>query len=101
MAEAYTVALDNQTPVEVTGGRVGNLNLKVGNNYGSLWLGGSDMSVSYPGGVTTVVNGYPASTDSYSAVRLYVTSPDEIYAVIGNYFSGTPLSDVANILHNR
>ena len=101
MAEVYTVVVDNSTPVEITGGRVGHFTIRGGGEYGSLWIGGASLSVSYPGGVSTVVDGIYSYPGVNSPVSIYVTSPDEVYAVLAAYNGGSPVTDTLTIFHNR
>lgn len=83
MAEVYTVHVDSTTPVEITGGRVGHFRIHSPNQ--AYFLGGSSMSgpvyqvPPVPGAEAGVVtNGF---NDNATLIDLYVTSPDEIFAV--------------------
>lgn len=84
MAETYTVGIDNVTPVEITGGRVGNFylspvpGLKLGDNTITTSVGGQVMN-------TAVV------------YHFAVTSPDEAYAILAAPFS----SETMTVLHCR
>ncbi len=97
MAEVYTVVLNNQTPVEITGGRVGNF-LMGTPLHGATWLGASNLSITYPSGSPSISNGaYMATTPK----QLNVTSPDEIYALIEEYAGGVLTYFDLVIFHNR
>mgnify|MGYP001579327612 CR=1 FL=1 len=96
MAAVYTVTISNTTPVEITGGRVGHFILQVESYHGSLYLGGPNLSVSYS--PTVVANGLSVSEGSSQWTELYVTSPDEIYALIA---TDSVSSDTMKIFHNR
>lgn len=80
MAESYTVATNNATGVEITGGRVGSFKLK---GTDGLYIGASDVD----SGDVLIGSG---------VVDLYVTSPDEIYVVNAVDPSGS-----VKIFHNR
>lgn len=95
MAEVYTVTISNTTPVEITGGRVGHFVARVENYHGSLFVGGSDLSVSYS--PTVVSNGLHPSPGT-QAFDFYVTSPDEVFAVL---VTGSTSSDTMTVFHNR
>lgn len=83
MAEFYSFnGIDDTTPVEITGGRVGsfkiyatNQNLRMGDN--------------------SVTNSTQLLVPGVTLVDLYVTSPDEIYVV-----TATGVSDL-HVFHNR
>lgn len=83
MAEFYTVPLDDTAGAEITGGRVGHFILECTDGY---YLGGSGVSnadLLMPGGV---VNPF----------SIYVTSPDEVFAITAVDPSGT-----MRVFHNR
>lgn len=96
MASVYTVSLNNTTPVEITGGRVGHFMLQVESYHSVLYLGGSNLSVSYS--PTVVSNGLSPYEGGSQLTELYVTSPDEIYALIATQSVG---SDTLKVFHNR
>lgn len=76
MADYYTVALNNATGVEITGGRVGHFSVFMPGD--SFLLGESGVSTG--SGIL-----YQGSTQH----SFYVTSPDEVYAILANDPSGT------------
>ena len=90
MAEVYTVTVDSETPVEITGGRVGHFVVRGSIPGGSLWFGGPSMSTpdyqeepEEPNSgywQVPIENGFSKTSDD---LHLYVTSPDEIF-VVGN-----------------
>ncbi len=85
MAEVYTFTnVDDTTPVEVTGGRVGSFKLYATNQ--NLRVG--DSAVTNSTGLTLVGGGLTYHD-------FYVTSPDEIYVV-----GVTGVTDVV-VFHNR
>lgn len=109
MAEVYTVHVDSTTPVEITGGRVGHFRI-IGAS--AAFFGGASMTgPEYPdpmppgAGAGEVTNGlsFPAS----ALFNMYVTSPDEIYAVYNirqQYEDPGPYVDHEfdlTIFHNR
>ena len=99
MAEVYTVTINNETPTEITGGRVGHFIMRMKTqSQSSLILGPSTLAVSYGPTVITdgaFVNGSGAEPSAY----LYVTSPDEIYAAFLS--GGGSVVDDLTIFHNR
>lgn len=96
MAEVYTVTINNTTPVEITGGRVGHFMAVVESYHSALHIGGSNLAVSYSPDVVT--NGFYVYKGSQEFLDFYVTSPDEIYAVLKTQ---SVSSDVMTIFHNR
>ncbi len=83
MAEVYTLAsVDDTTPVEVTGGRVGSFKLFSTNQ--NLRMGDD-----------TVTSSTQLPVPGVQLVDLYVTSPDEVYVV-----AVTGVTDVV-VFHNR
>lgn len=91
MAEVYTVTINNETPTEITGGRVGSLKV-MGNP--NVRYGGSNLAVSYapaPSWAGTVSNGvYFSMNQGDQWIDLYVTSPDDIYALAPDPYLGDP-----------
>ena len=97
MAESYTVTVNNSTPVEITGGRVGTLLISQdGAPY--IQIGGADMTLTEVDESLVVENGFTLYGGSGERFRLTITSPDEIYAVSHN--PSTPTT-VLTIFHNR
>lgn len=83
MAEFYVLSsVGTTTPVEITGGRVGHF--KIYSTNQALRLGDATVTSSTQLSVTGAEN-----------FDLYVTSPDEIYAV-----TQTGTTDI-RVLHNR
>jgi len=99
MAEVYTVAIDNTTPVEITGGRVGSFELIATERQILLFLGGPNMAVQYATN-PHVTDGLRFGQHGTVPVALYVTSPDEIYALIDQVAEGV-IGDTLTIFHNR
>ena len=96
MAEVYTVVVNNQTPTEITGGRVGHFAL--GNLPCGLIFGGSALSITYPGGNPTESEGARMNT---SLRQFSVTSPDEVYVLTPEYGGGSLVTYDLVIFHNR
>jgi hypothetical protein len=99
MAEVYEVVIDNETPVEITGGRVGQFTVA----SSSFWIGGQDIAVvpTMDGeeqiGIT-IEDGVAVS----GVFQFYVTSPDEVFALISAWFTGQHYNtSTLKILHNR
>ncbi len=96
MADFYTVAVDNTTAVEITGGRVGHFVVTLQTvSLASLRLGPSTLAVSY--GPTVLTDGVQVTTGApYS---FYVTSPDSVYALFVQ--GGGLVTDTLDVFHNR
>lgn len=77
MSEYYTVAVNSSTPVEITGGRVGNFVFGCTENF---YLGELDVTSS---------NGVAHDGGLPKVHKLYVTSPDEVYLIISGDPTGT------------
>lgn len=88
MAEVYTVVIDKVTPVEITGGRVGQFTVLRENG---VFVGASNIDSSGANAVQPF-----ASVDNFA---FYVTSPDELYAVMDANAGGSTLT--LKLLHNR
>lgn len=102
MAEVYQVNVGNQAPVEFTGGRVGWFYISRQPGFSVMLMGGQAMSISYPGGNPAVTNGVALETLSGGdTLRLYVTSPDDIYLVRADYNGGVANSTSYDVFHNR
>lgn len=111
MAEIYTVTINNTSPTEITGGRVGHFKIPY---QGSLWFGGGALAVTYgplPLFTPTVTDGMSFGVNQGNQwYDFYVTSPDEIYSLVSDAHSGeagTPEEVVRyhewplTIFHNR
>ena len=83
MADIYTVAINQETAEEITGGRVGHFLLKFVDG-GDYFIGGSGVDD------TTGIQ----IANLYS---LYVTSPDEVYL----YNQAPSTTGHVRIFHNR
>lgn len=86
MAEVYTVTVNKTTPVEVTGGRVGQFVFV----RESFFFGGITVANTGANGIT-----YGSSEN----ISLYVTSPDEIYAILD--VGAGPPTKLLTVYHNR
>jgi hypothetical protein len=96
MAEVYTVVVNNETPTEITGGRVGSFRLFAENYHQALFIGGSAMAAQYVS-APHVTDGL--RTIGTATIELYVTSPDEIFAVVDT--DQEDFTDTLTIFHNR
>lgn len=101
MAEVYTVTLNNETPVELTGGRVGQFLVS-----GGFYLGGEELGVEpVMDGLDqtglSIVDGFSYSSDN-EPFGFYVTSPDEIYGIITTWYTGQHYNEyVITVFHCR
>lgn len=105
MSEVYTVTVNNSTPTEITGGRVGSFFIEA--SGGGLYLGGEALTVSpamFPSDppVQTGLNAVNAVGVTTSGEWFYVTSPDEVYAISVLWSSDNPTREQAlTIFHCR
>lgn len=104
MAEVYVVEVDNETPVEITGGRVGNFYIPYQDGFTTMFIGDGELSISEVGDpepyALECLNGVNLPSSSFP-YYFYVTSPDEIYAISTNFNGGSTKTYNLTIFHNR
>lgn len=104
MAEVYTVTLSNQSPQEITGGRVGTFVIVSQPSWTQFYYGGENFEIDYGDSTSDpalAVHYGVNLSGSGGPVILYVTSPDEINAQWFNYNGGSPTTAPLTIFHCR